>query len=340
MGSEPRWGKESPRGPLARLPPAVLATVAGLGRRGAVSTVVPSPSPHPPTLHPARPPARGPSRRSLPPALQSLLALPPSRPAQPPPAGTCVSSAISPFSRSPRLRSPPPARRPSAGAPRRRSLGAARPPWNPSDSARPAATPAPFSAQAPPPPARPPARPPSHLVFASRPPTLPLAAARRVGEPCASPRPPARPPGPACPGAEVSHGRARGGGGRRAPRREGGRGRRAGDGGPRRAGGRAAARTDREPSSTSTSPFGGAELQAPLAWSPPLSRREKAAWQGVGTRVPPEPWDGEGSARPPSRGVAGRVTEPERQTSGPQVRRWRRFLGRGETSKSLPEWGN
>lgn len=151
MFSEVRWaaslaeGKESPPGPLARVPPAVLATVEGLGRRGAVSTAVPSPSPHTPphSTPPARPPASGPSRRSLPPALQSLLALPPSRPAQPPPAGTCVSSAISPFSRSPRLRSPPPASGPSAGAPRRRSLGAARPPRNPSDSARPAATPQP-----------------------------------------------------------------------------------------------------------------------------------------------------------------------------------------------------
>lgn len=81
MGSEPRWGKESPRGPLARLPPAVLATVAGLGRRGAVSTAVPSPSPHPPTLHPARPPVVppvGPSLRLFSPSSPCLLRARPS----------------------------------------------------------------------------------------------------------------------------------------------------------------------------------------------------------------------------------------------------------------------
>lgn len=138
--------------------------------------------------HPARPP----SLPSVPPSGSSLPpALPPSRPPQPPPAGTCVSLAQFPLSLGclgaglrwlappPRAPQPPP---PSAWRP-----GSPGTPPRPPESSYKGA-------------------PPSHLVFASRPPTCHWR--RDVWE---SPAP--RPPGPACPGAEVSHGRGAAGAG-------------------------------------------------------------------------------------------------------------------------------
>lgn len=104
------------------------------------------------------------------------------------------------------------------------------------------------------------------LVFASLSPTCHWR--RDVWE---SPAP--RPPGPACPGAEVSHGRGVAG--------AGGRGGRAGAEGGRGTAAPAAAGTDRAPRSTSTSPFAGAEFPAPLARPP----RGEDGLAGLGTRV-------------------------------------------------------
>lgn len=318
--SEVRWaaslaeGKESPPGPLARVPPAVLATVEGLGRRGAVSTAVPSPSPHTPPLHPARPPARPPV---VPPVGPSLRLFSPSSP--------CLLRArpsLRPRGRVSPVRFPLSLARLGSGLPRRLAAPPRAPP-----AAVPSARPGlprtlrTLLAQLPP---RPLSQPGRHRRPLARPPArrltwclhlaLQLCHWRRRDvwespEPRLA-RPPARPPGPACPGAEVSHGRARGGGGRRAPRREGGRGRRAGDGGPRRAGERAGERAGGWPRGRT-----GCLAQLPLLLSAaPSSRRllpGAPRFRG-GKRRPgrgwelgsPEPWDGEGSARPPSRGAA------------------------------------
>lgn len=119
-GPASREGKERPRGPLARLPlPCWRPRRAGGG--GALfppRRLVPPSRPPPP-----RPPA-------VPPVGPSLRLFPPSRPASfaPAPAAACgdvcVSSAISPFARLSRRRSPL-ARAPSAGAPAAPSFGLA-----------------------------------------------------------------------------------------------------------------------------------------------------------------------------------------------------------------------
>lgn len=161
--------------------------------------------------HPARPPAPW-SLPSVPPSGSSLPpALPPSRPPQPPPAGTCVSLVQFPLSLGCL----------SAGLRRLAPPPRAPPPPPPSAWPSPAATQVP-PALHPAPRSRFIGAPPSHLVFASRPPTCHWR--RDVWE---SPAP--RPPGPACPGAEVSHGRGAAGAGGQGGKREG---RREGDGGP------------------------------------------------------------------------------------------------------------
>lgn len=120
--------------------------------------------------------------------------------------------------------------------------------------------------------------PPSHLVFASRPPTCHWR--RDVWE---SPAP--RPPGPACPGAEVSHGRGAAGAGGQGGKREG---RREGDGGPGGRGDRPGAalnfhfsfRRRREPGATGPAliPRGegglgeGGRRLGTLAWAPGVGR--------------------------------------------------------------------
>lgn len=244
--------------------------------------------------HPARPrslPSVPPSGSSLPPAL------PPSRPPQPPPAGTCVSLVQFPLSLgclsaglrwlAPPPRAPPPPPPPAWPSPASTRL--------PSHS-----TPPPGVVLS--------GAPPSHLVFASRPPTCHWR--RDVWE---SPAP--RPPGPACPGAEVSHGRGAAG--------AGGQG---GEEGGKEGGGRWP-RRPRGPT--------GRRAQLPLLLSPaPRSRLHSPGPASEGRRRAggaedrrPGPWSGELDP--------GLTTEPSR----PQVRRWRQFSEPSGTSESLPEGG-
>jgi hypothetical protein len=118
----------------------------------------------------------------------------------------------------------------------------------------------------------------------------------------------------------------------------------AGAGGPRgeqeggREGGRppAAARTDPALRSAATSPFRGAQLPAPPAGAP-ISRwgEEKAVRRPLGTRV-----SGSETARGPPADrdpkSLGHQTRPgDRRSAGPQVRRWRRFLGRGARARKV-----
>lgn len=109
---------------------------------------------------------------------------------------------------------------------------------------------------------------------------LPLAA-RRVGEPCALPARTSLPP-------RRGESRARGRGGRRT-RRRGGKER------GRRTLAPAAGGTDQALRSTSTSPFAGAEIPAPLAR--PGFSWERAGWRGWGPAIS-APGAGRGTRRP------------------------------------------
>lgn len=296
-GRVSREGKERPPGPLARLPlPCWRPRRAGGG-----GALFPPRRRVPPSLPPPpRPPA-------VPPVGPSLRLFPPSRPASfaPAPAAACgdvcVSSAISPFARLSQCRSPL-APAPSPGAPAAPSLGLA---LLGSHPAPPRSTPPPGVVLSG-------APPPSHLVFASRPPTCHWR--RDVWE---SPAP--RPPGPACPGAEVSHGRGAAG---------------AGGQGGKEGGKQGGGRWPRRPRGPT-----GRRAQLPLLLSPaPRSRRhltgpasEGRRWAGQAGDPRLGPRSGEGTTATDP----GPATEPTQ----PQVRRWRRFFEPSETSKSLPEGG-
>lgn len=137
-GRTNREGEEETARVPGTAPPAVLATAAGPGVEGRCFHRDALSLPRS-LLHPARPrslPSVPPSGSSLPPAL------PPSRPPQPPPAGTCVSSAISPFVRVSQCRSPL-ARAPSPGASATPFLGSAGPGPSPSPPRSPQRSPHP-----------------------------------------------------------------------------------------------------------------------------------------------------------------------------------------------------
>ena len=128
-----------------------------------------------------------------------------------------------------------------------------------------------------------------------------------------------RPPGPACPGAEVSHGRGAAG--------AGGQG---GEEGGKEGGGRWPRRA-RGPT--------GRRAQLPLLLSPapryrrhspgPASEGRKRAGRAGDPRLGPRSGEGTAAIDP------GPATEPLRR----QVRRWRRFSEPSGTSESLPEGG-